>query len=589
MKKPLEFYTQEKLELEKQASKLKKNLINLGIFRFTVFLTTCFLIYLTFGKILDGLIIAFLGVFLFSFLVIKYINVKREKDIIDTKIAINWTEIKVLKRDFSHLDTGSEFVNPTHFYSNDIDLFGKGSFFQYINRTATYDGKIALANSLTENKNDAIIEKQGAVNELSRKVKWRQHFSALASLVSVKHKTGFIANWILNYKTVFPNYLRKVQMGFSIISLVLIGLISFGIISFTGLIIWFFIGLFITGRFLKKTNNLYTQTDKIRETFKQYHFLLNEIEKEKFTSKTLLLKQDIIKSENKKASIIFKKFARILDAFDNRNNIVIAVVGSGLFLWEIANACKVEKWVENYKHTVKKWFEVVAYFDAQNSLANFKFNHPDFVLPEIKAEKVIIKSTNLGHPLLDSNKRIDNNFIIDDEQFFIVTGSNMAGKSTFLRTVSLSIVMANCGLPVCAESFQYSPIKLITSMRTSDSLTEDESYFYSELKRLKFIVDEIKEEKYFIILDEILKGTNSKDKAIGSKKFLEKLTKSKSTGIIATHDVSLCDLENQFLEVKNYYFDAEIINNELHFDYTLKNGICKNMNASFLLKKMNII
>ena len=163
----------------------------------------------------------------------------------------------------------------------------------------------------------------------------------------------------------------------------LIGLISFGIISFTGLIIWFFIGLFITGRFLKKTNNLYTQTDKIRETFKQYHFLLNEIEKEKFTSKTLLVKQDIIKSENKKASIIFKKFARILDAFDNRNNIVIAVVGSGLFLWEIANACKVEKWVENYKHTVKKWFEVVAYFDAQNSLANFKFNHPTFAFPQI--------------------------------------------------------------------------------------------------------------------------------------------------------------------------------------------------------------
>ncbi len=165
----------------------------------------------------------------------------------------------------------------------------------------------------------------------------------------------------------------------------------------------------------------------------------------------------------------------------------------------------------------------------------------------------------------------------------------MAGKSTFLRTVSLSIVMANCGLPVCAESFKYSPIKLITSMRTTDSLTEDESYFYSELKRLKFIVDEIKTTDYFIILDEILKGTNSKDKAIGSKKFVEKLTKSKSTGIIATHDVSLCELENEFLDIKNYFFDAEILDEELHFDYTLKNGICKNMNASFLLGKMEIV
>ena len=130
-------------------------------------------------------------------------------------------------------------------------------------------------------------------------------------------------------------------------------------------------------------------------------------------------------------------------------------------------------------------------------------------------------------------------------------------------------------------------------MRTSDSLTDDESYFYSELKRLKFIVDEINpnnsEEKYFIILDEILKGTNSKDKAIGSKKFVEKLTKSKSTGIIATHDISLCELENEFSEIKNYYFDAEIINDELYFDYMLKNGVCKNMNASFLLKKMEIV
>ena len=149
--------------------------------------------------------------------------------------------------------------------------------------------------------------------------------------------------------------------------------------------------------------------------------------------------------------------------------------------------------------------------------------------------------------------------------------------------------MANCGLPVCAKSFLYKPIKLITSMRTSDSLSEDESYFYAELKRLKYIVDAIKTEKYFIILDEILKGTNSKDKATGSKRFVEKLTKSKSTGIIATHDVSLCELENDFTAIKNYYFDAEIINNELYFDYALKNGVCKNMNASFLLQKMEIV
>jgi len=165
----------------------------------------------------------------------------------------------------------------------------------------------------------------------------------------------------------------------------------------------------------------------------------------------------------------------------------------------------------------------------------------------------------------------------------------MAGKSTFLRTVSLHIVMANVGLPICAESSNYSPVKLITSMRTTDSLTDDSSYFFSELTRLKFIVDAIKDEAYFIILDEILKGTNSTDKAIGSRKFVEKLVAGNATGIIATHDLSLCEIEKELDDVKNYYFDAEIVNDELYFDYRLKKGICQNMNASFLLKKMKII
>ena len=589
MQNPIEFYISTKADLEKEASVLKVKSINLSIFRFAIFLGTFFLIYLTFGTYPDVFIIAILGFSLFGFLVTKHINLKTKRSIINEKIKINKTEISVLNRDFHHLQTGEEFADPAHFYSNDIDLFGKGSFFQYLNRTKTNDGKVLLANTLTENITTTISEKQNAINELSAKVVWRQHFAALASLVSVKNTSKSIVNWISNYVAVFPKYLAKLQVVFSVISLIIIALISFEIISFTYIIIWFFIGLFVTARFVKKTNSLYAETNNVRETFKQYHVLLNEIENEKFTTEILKEKQEIIKSENKKASVIFKEFARILDTFDQRNNIIIAIFGNGLFLTELFNVCKVEKWITNYKHTVEKWFEAVAFFDAEISLANFHFNHPKFIFPEITSEKVIIKGANLGHPLLKVDKRIDNDFYINKEEFFIVTGANMAGKSTFLRTVSLSIVMANCGLPICATSFKYSPIKLITSMRTTDSLTEDESYFYSELKRLKFIVDEIEDKDYFIILDEILKGTNSKDKAIGSKKFVEKLSKSKSTGIIATHDVSLCELENEFEDIKNYYFDAEIIENELHFDYTLKSGVCKNMNASFLLKKMEIV
>ncbi|MFT5213554.1 MAG: hypothetical protein ACI9JT_001524 [Polaribacter sp.] len=589
MTNPLEFYTNTRAELEKEATVLKTKSARLSTFRFVVFLGISFLIYSFLGVYPLVFIIAFFGASFFAFLISKQNTLKRKRSIVAEKIKINTTEIRVLNRDFHHLETGETFINPAHFYSNDIDLFGKGSFFQYLNRTKTNDGKVFLANTLTENKTTSILEKQKALKELSNKVIWRQHFTTLASLILVKNTSNAIVNWIASYVAVLPKYLRKIQLVFSVISFVLIALFSFGYASFTYILIWFFIGLFITGRFFKKTQNLYTEADNVREIFQQYYPLLNEIESAVFTSKILKEKQQIITSEDKKAGVIFKEFARILDAFDQRNNIVISVIGNGLFLSEIYNASKVEKWISRYQHLVEKWFHVVAFFDAENSLANFHFNHPKFIFPEITSETAVISGTDLGHPLLKTEYRIDNNFNINKEEFFIVTGANMAGKSTFLRTISLSIVMANCGLPVCATSFKYAPIKLITSMRTTDSLTEDESYFYSELKRLKFIVEEIKDTDYFIILDEILKGTNSKDKAIGSKKFVEKLSSSKSTGIIATHDVSLCELENEFVAVKNYYFDAEIIDNELHFDYTLKNGICKNMNASFLLEKMEII
>lgn len=589
MTNPNQFYTQEKRALEIALADLKKTLYTISAFRLMVFFATLFGMYFYFGNGLTVSLIGVVGFSIFAVLLVKNAKLQIEKQVVLSKIQINIIEIAVLRGDFKNLKTGDEFVDPDHFYSNDIDLFGKGSFFQYSNRTATEEGAKAYAETLTENTIDQIEEKQEAIIELANKNRWRQHFSAIASLVKVQFSAVSILNYIKNYQTVLPTYLHSLVKIFVAMSVLLIGLISFGFIPFSILIFWFFLGVFFSASQLKKTNAIYNASGKAKETFKQYYKLLEEIEKQTFSSGLLLQKQKEIQSEKEKASVVFHKFSKILDAFDQRNNIVIAVIGNALFLWDIQNAVKVEKWIENHKHTVESWFKVITYFDAQNTLANFSFNHPTFVLPTICTDTAIINAIQLGHPLLNSEKRIDNDFVIDREQFFIVTGANMAGKSTFLRSVSLTMVMANIGLPVCAKKIDYNPIKLITSMRTSDSLADDESYFYSELKRLKFIVDKIDTEEYFIILDEILKGTNSKDKAIGSKKFVEKLSNSNSTGIIATHDVSLCVLEDEFKEIENYFFDAEINENELHFDYTLKKGICKNMNASFLLKKMEII
>ena len=589
MQNPFEYYTSEKIRLEKELKILKRKLNISSSLRLFLFAFIAFGIYFFFGKIYTVLGIGLVGIILFLFLISRHSNLEHQRDFLNLLIEIHIKEIQILDRNFRNYNSGKKYINPKHAYSFDIDLFGIESFFQYVNRTVTKNGEKEFAKLLTANCIENIPKKQKAIQELANIPSWRHDFSALGNLMTIQNSIEEILQWIQNYKSVMPKNSLILQRIFSGISIALGLFVLFNPSWYPVLILWFFVGLGISGYFVKKASKIYEDSDKAKETFTQYYQLLQKIEEANFTTEILVKKQKSIQTESQKASMIFKKFSKILESFDQRNNLIIALFGSGFLLRDLLYANKVEDWINSYQHKIEDWFDAITYFDAQNSLANFAFNHPQFVFPKINSDQNTIETEHLGHPLMDVNSRIDNNFKIENQQFFIITGANMAGKSTFLRTVSLAIVMANMGLPVCAKSFHYSPIKLIISMRTSDSLAEDESYFFSELKRLKFIVEEIKKDNYFIILDEILKGTNSVDKAIGSKKFVQKLVASNSTGIIATHDLSLCEIENELSAIKNYYFDAEIIDDELHFDYQLKTGVCKNMNASFLLKKMEIV
>ncbi|MEQ3663518.1 MULTISPECIES: MutS-related protein [unclassified Olleya] len=585
----LEYYKSNIDNYTKDVSKLYKQLTTLSIARLLVFIATGVSVYFAFGnwQILIGIVV--IGVIGFIYLLNKYTDLKHTYELKKVLVTINTEELQFAKGDFFDKSEGLQFQDANHNYALDIDLFGRGSFFQFINRTTNSEGSKTLANCLKANNTDAIVSRQDAIKDLANKSDWRQVFQANASLIKVDTKASTILSFLKTHKSFIPKYFKVVPLIISALSLIIIGLAVAQIIPAAIIGYWLFVGLFITGRYVKKTNVLSANTDRMRDTFRQYASLLSAIENESFTSNLLLAKQAKIKLEDKKASQILHELSKAMDALDNRNNLISAIFGNGYFLTDLKNAYRIEQWLENYKDKVEDWFEVVAFFDAYNSLGNYAFNHQQYIYPQIVEKQSDTKVTQLGHPLLKTEKRVDNDFEIKNQQFFIITGANMAGKSTFLRTVSLHIVMANVGLPVCAASSVYSPVKLITSMRTSDSLTDDSSYFFSELTRLKYIVDAIKQDNYFIILDEILKGTNSTDKAIGSRKFVEKLVASHATGIIATHDLSLCEIEKHLKEVKNYYFDAQIINDELYFDYTFKKGICQNMNASFLLKKMEIV
>ena len=590
MNTPLDYY-QKHLEIyREQVKKLYKKMTALSFYRLLVFVLTGFGIYFVFGQGQIAILIAGLGIALFLYLLSRYNDIKADWRFNQALVKINEEEISIASGNFHDRNDGLQFQDPKHYYSLDIDLFGRGSFFQFINRTTIQEGSEKLANALKANHIDDIVSRQQAIKELSSKPEWRQFYTAKSSLVYAEAPAKQIIDWLVNHQSFLPKYMKWLCMAFSVVSVTILGLIIFNIITYQAIIgYWLLLGLGISGIYVKKINALSINADKVKDTFRQYALLLDLIEDESFSSELLLQKQQQIQQEGKKASVIFTELSKALDALDNRNNLISAIFGNGLFLSDIKNSFKIEQWIKEHADKVNDWFEVVSFFDAYNSFGNFVFNHPDFIFPKIIEKGTVIKAEDLGHPLLKKDKRVNSDVSIDNEQFFIVTGANMAGKSTFLRTVSLHIVMANIGLPVCAKSSSYSPVKLITSMRTSDSLTDDSSYFFSELTRLKYIVDAIQTEPYFIVLDEILKGTNSTDKAIGSRKFVEKLVASHATGIIATHDLSLCAIEKELDEVKNYYFDAEIINDELYFDYQLKEGICKNMNASFLLKKMNIV
>ncbi|MDG3582675.1 DNA mismatch repair protein MutS [Galbibacter sp. CMA-7] len=589
MKNPSQYYKNKLQLFNQQYTAVKKSLVIISFFRLLSFLLIVFFIYWFWGVLSIMIPCIIVSIALFLFLVTKYSVFKYKRDKIRERIHINKAELKVLEKNFSFLPSGKEFSNYTHDYSHDIDLFGKGSFFQYSNRTATKAGTETLANLYAENAVDRIPEKQEAIRELAKKVEWRQDYSATATLVKVKVSAKKIAKWLQSHQPIVKKSLVWLPYAFSACSMAIITLAVFNIVPSSLIMYWFVLGLGVSGSYVKKVNQLAQNTSKAQDTFQQYHQLIAKIESETFSSTLLKEKQQIVLGQHKSTSLLIKKFSKALDALEQRANILISIPANAFLLMDLYNIHRIEKWIHQHKNKVEKWFEVIAFFDAYNSLGNFTFNHPHYAFPAININETVINAKAMGHPLIQETKLVYNDFKIIREHFFVITGANMAGKSTFLRTVSLHIVMANCGLPVCAASSEYSPIKLITSMRTADSLTDDASYFYAELKRLKLIVDKIKTDTYFVVLDEILKGTNSKDKAIGSKKFIQKLSASRSTGIIATHDLSLCQVANNNDKVANYFFEAFIDGKALTFDYTFKEGICENMNASFLLENMGIV
>ncbi len=589
MQQLYDFYSNSLNCYSRQCERVQRRLKLLSFSRVGVFIAILMVLFVFRNTVLWATLLALIGMGFFLFLIRYYEDVKTKYRLLHALVKINHTEIEVLQHKLAALPEGDEYIDPEHEYSHDLDLFGKGSFFQYLNRTQIEDGRQLLAGLLTSNDITAIVSKQEAIDELAQKQKWREHFTAHAMVMQQSTKTADIIAWLSGYTPFVPNAMRFLPWLFLGVSLIFGALAIWGGWSWSPLLYWMLLGLGITGRYFARIRQLTYKADRIKATFKQYAKLLKIVEETDFKAGQLRYQKQKLKVDGKKASMAIAQLAKLLNTMDYNHNMFYALIGNGSFLGALRTAYLIEAWITEHKSHVADWFGVIAFFDAYNSLGNFSFNHPLYRYPVIQNGPVVLGCKKAGHPLIPFEKNIKNDFEINNSNFFIITGSNMAGKSTFLRTVGLSMVMANLGLPVCAEECVYWPRKLVTSMRSMDSLYKGDSYFLSELKRLKKVIRLLEKAPYFVLLDEILKGTNSMDKASGSKRFLGRLIKAKATGLIATHDLSLCAAALDFKHVFNYYLDASIEDGELYFDYLLKKGVSKTMNATFLLEQMDIV
>ncbi|WP_430817333.1 MutS-related protein [Carboxylicivirga sp. RSCT41] len=588
-------YQESKKQWEEKEDKLKKRFILNAWLRLIAF-TSAFALPFTF---LSHWSYEFFACFIacfscFLWLVWRANNIAYKRAYISHRIKLLTKELNYSTQNWLSETDGSEFIEPDHDYAHDLDLFGKGSLFQFINRTSTVGGLKQLAHklkSISLFKSD-ILSKQKAIKELAEQNEFRQHFYALGALVAAANKKNRKIDLNKQPALNFISKSSQIAMAvFWIALLTTITLISFGIINSIAIVYLFFIGLGIVGARLKNINKVHNEVASLGNYLQRYAKMIRHIEDSDLHANYLLTLKSKLQSDGKTASEVTAQLAGLIKQFDQRLNMLLGVILNGFFLWDLLICIRLKAWYNKYGRQLQKWIDTLHEFEALNSLATFSYNHPHYVYPQT-SDKIIFEANELGHPLIPGEERVSNNFSFSDQQrICVVTGANMAGKSTFLRTVGVALVLAGNGCAVAAKSFQYKPLPFITNMRAIDNLLKHESYFFAELSRLQMILERLKEKgELFFILDEILKGTNSLDKYQGSMALIKQLLKHNGCGLVATHDLELGELAKQTDgQVFNNCFEVSFNDEGLSFDYKLRTGVTESHNATYLMEQMGLI
>lgn len=508
---------------------------------------------------------------------------------------INESALKRLKGQWKNFkDDGNEFKYKEHPYSEDLDIFGENSVFQWINSCKTFMGRICLKNRLVNplKTSSDISMVQESLQELASDLKWRQLFQSEAMVIpSEPVNPEELYKWGEDRNELYT----RTWFSLTIKLLPLITLTSMILSYTTSLIdlrlpyIMLLIQILLLFIDVKKRNTTFKNLYKHKNSITVYFKMLALIEEKNFKSSYLKqLKTNLLTSKNISAVKSIKRLSAIYNKVSDRKN-MISIILNILFLWDYQCMVQLEKWRIEAGKNLKNWFTTIGEFEALNSISNIIYDNPDWVMPSISDNTYVIKAAELGHPLLD-NTKVYNNIAIDNKKnILLITGSNMSGKSTFLRTVGLNLVLSYIGSAVCAKKFQCSLMEVFTCMRIRDDLENNISSFYAEILRIKMIVENAKKtSKVFFLLDELFKGTNSIDRHLGAKALIKQLGSQGASGLISTHDLELCSLEQEYSKIKNYHFREYYLDNELKFDYKIRNGVSDTRNAKYLIKLAGI-
>ena len=594
--KPDEYYQKQIDHYTARLKQIKKrrNLITLA--KLLTFGYMIFLIYLLINHSTQPLLLLGIGAILvFIFLTLWDSQIIYRQHLIEELLRINTLESDYLAGNFSALDQGERFNDPAHPYAHDLDLFGEDSLFQHLNRTVTFSGTQKLVSWLLSLSKDpeVIHSRQQAAEELCAEPEWCQHFRAAGAL----HPTQALDAVILKSGPTESPFFSK----HSTVRLILwiantIVIVSWAVTSFTPLpfsisLVLSLLQLSALALYIKKINAYHQRLNLFLKTISNYLPLVRLIHDQSFRSPYLQKIRHSLFTPESNSLQALTQLHRIQNSLDQRGNIVIAFILNGLYLKDFHTLLRLDHWRKKYGPDIETWTDVLSEADALISMANYRFNHPAYCLPVICQDR-LLDTEEIGHPLLKSERNVTNDFSIRSlHQIAIVTGANMAGKSTFLRTIGVNLILAQSGNVVCSRYFAFQPMTLFTSMRTTDSLSKDTSYFHAELLRLQQLVNIAQQEdKVFIILDEMLKGTNSVDKLNGSLAFLKRILSYPISGLVATHDLALGELADDFPEhFFNVCFEIVHSGSQITYDYKLHPGISSNMNASILLKQMGFI